>query len=96
MEISDEVAEGFRLIAKELPASGAMRVKARHFMNGIVWSWIERVARQHMGMSMKARQRGERGFAIWHAGAASALKDSKKFGKSYAVYTTALLKEKNV
>lgn len=93
LEISDEVAEGIRVLAKEHPASGRLRVLARNLLNGIMWNWIERVARQHMAMSMKARQRGHLNYAVWHCGAASALKDSRKFGKSYAVYAAQLMKE---
>lgn len=93
LELADGLAENFRLIAKEHPASGAMRVMARHLANQTIWGWIEKIARTHMVMSMKARQRGQHAYAVWHCGAASALKDSKRWGRSYAIYTSALLKE---
>ena len=90
---SDRLAEAFRQLAKEQPASGKMLFMTRAMANDAFWGITEKVSRSHMNQARKFRATGNIPFALFHLGAAAALATSPRFKKGYTVFVNHVMKE---
>ena len=92
-ELSEELASSFRDMAKMHPASGRLQVLMKMELRELLHLHSLQVAKNHLDMSTKARERGDLPTAVWHAGAAKYLAGVKDETDHYNEYVTQLLEE---